>query len=61
MMRRPGWANSDHELYDATALGIQLRGCMPEPDSREPWFFCEAHVREDIVDKVVTAFAESLH
>jgi glutamate-1-semialdehyde 2,1-aminomutase len=54
------WASSDHELYDATALGMQLRGVMPEPDSREPWFFCEAHAREDIVDTVVTAFADSL-
>jgi hypothetical protein len=33
---------------------------MPEPDSREPWFFCEAHGREDIVDRVVTIFADSL-
>jgi len=29
---------------------------MPEPDSREPWFVCEAHAQGDIVDRVVTAF-----
>ena len=54
------WANSDHELYDAVAVGMHARGAMPEPDSREPWFFCEAHAREDIVDRVVTIFADSL-
>jgi hypothetical protein len=34
---------------------------MPEPDSREPWFMCEAHAQGDIVDRVVSIFAESLH
>ena len=54
------WANSDHELYDAVAVGMLARGAMPEPDSREPWFFCEAHAREDIVDRVVTIFGDAL-
>ena len=54
------WASSDHDLYDAVAVGMHARGAMPEPDSREPWFFCEAHAREDIVDRVVTMFGESL-
>jgi glutamate-1-semialdehyde 2,1-aminomutase len=54
------WATSDHELYDAVANAMQDRGAMPEPDSREPWFFCEAHAREDVVDRIVSIFAESL-
>ncbi len=54
------WASSDHDLYDAVAMGMHARGAMPEPDSREPWFICEAHAREDIVDRVVTIFADSL-
>jgi glutamate-1-semialdehyde 2,1-aminomutase len=54
------WANSDHELYDAVANEMLERGAMPEPDSREPWFFCEAHAREDVVDRIVSIFAESL-
>ncbi len=37
------WATTDHELYDAIAIGMHARGAMPEPDSREPWFLCEAH------------------
>jgi len=54
------WANSDHDLYDAVALGMHARGAMPEPDSREPWFICEAHAREDVVDRVVSIFEDSL-
>src|SRR4029078_2282716 len=54
------WAKSDHELYDAVAAGMLARGATPEPDSREPWFICEAHAREDIVDRVVTIFSDSL-
>ncbi|HEY4228259.1 MAG TPA: aspartate aminotransferase family protein [Candidatus Limnocylindrales bacterium] len=54
------WASSDHDLYDAVAVGMHARGAMPEPDSREPWFFCEAHAHEDIVDRTVTAFADAL-
>ena len=54
------WANSDHELYDAVAVAMQLRGAMPEPDSREPWFICEDHSTGDTVDRVVSIFSESL-
>jgi glutamate-1-semialdehyde 2,1-aminomutase len=55
------WANSDHELYDAIAVGMHARGAMPEPDSREPWFICEAHSKDDSVDRVVSIFEESLN
>src|SRR6478735_6913726 len=54
------WATTDHELYDAIAVGMHRRGAMPEPDSREPWFMCEAHSKGDIVDRVLTAFSDSL-
>ena len=39
---------------------MHARGAMPEPDSREPWFVCEAHAEGDIVDRVLTAFEDSL-
>ena len=55
------WASSDHELYDSVAVGMMRRGAMPEPDSREPWFICEAHATGDTVDRVVSIFEESLH
>jgi glutamate-1-semialdehyde 2,1-aminomutase len=54
------WANTDHELYDAIAVGMHALGAMPEPDSREPWFMCEAHARGDTVDRVVSIFSDSL-
>jgi glutamate-1-semialdehyde 2,1-aminomutase len=55
-----GWADTDHDLYDAVAVGMQARGAMPEPDSREPWFISEAHARGDDVDRIVEIFADSL-
>ena len=55
-----GWAATDHELYDEVARGMFLRGAMPEPDSREPWFMCEAHAEGDLIDRVVSAFEGSL-
>ena len=54
------WATTDHELYDAVAVGMHARGAMPEPDSREPWFICEAHSKGDSVDRVVSIFSDSL-
>ncbi len=54
------WADTDHELYDAIAIGMHARGAMPEPDSREPWFMCEAHASADIIDRVISAFSDSL-
>ncbi len=54
------WANTDHELYDAIAKGMYLRGAMPEPDSREPWFMSEAHAEGDIVDRIISIFADAM-
>jgi glutamate-1-semialdehyde 2,1-aminomutase len=54
------WADSDHELYDAIAIGMHPRGAMPEPDSREPWFLCEAHADGDYADRIVSIFADAL-
>jgi glutamate-1-semialdehyde 2,1-aminomutase len=54
------WATTDHELYDAIAVGMHARGAMPEPDGREPWFMCEAHARGDTVDRIVSIFAASV-
>ncbi len=55
-----GWAATDHQLYDEVAVGMMSRGAMPEPDSREPWFMCEAHADEDLIDRAVSAFEGSL-
>jgi glutamate-1-semialdehyde 2,1-aminomutase len=55
-----GWVDTDHELYDAVAWQMILRGAMPEPDSREPWFLSEAHASGDIVDRVTSIFELAL-
>ena len=55
-----GWVDTDHELYDAVAWQMILRGAMPEPDSREPWFLSEAHAAGDTVDRVVGIFEAAL-
>jgi glutamate-1-semialdehyde 2,1-aminomutase len=54
------WANSDHDLYDEIAMGMLVRGAMPEPDSREPWFLCEAHTDGSYADRIVSIFSQSL-
>ena len=38
-----GWINSDYEFYDSLAPELHELGILIEPDSREPWFLCEAH------------------
>jgi glutamate-1-semialdehyde 2,1-aminomutase len=53
------WVNTDHDLYDAVAVGMHPRGAMPEPDSREPWFLCAAHDDADEA-QVLEAFEGSL-
>jgi glutamate-1-semialdehyde 2,1-aminomutase len=37
------WKSSDYSFYDAMARVLHDEGVLCEPDSREPWFICEAH------------------
>ncbi|MDX1403545.1 MAG: aminotransferase class III-fold pyridoxal phosphate-dependent enzyme [Woeseiaceae bacterium] len=37
------WLDSDYEFYDSLAEVLHDLGVLIEPDSREPWFLCEAH------------------
>ena len=41
------WRKTNSSLYRAFCLQLIDRGVMLEPDSREPWFFCEAHQHMD--------------
>lgn len=48
------WVNTDYEFYDALAPELHELGVLVEPDSREPWFMCEAHdvkCLEETLDK----------
>jgi len=42
------WRVTDSQLYQRFAWGLIDRGVMLEPDSREPWFLCEAHQDLDL-------------
>jgi len=37
------WKRSDYSFYDQMAFFLHDLGVICEPDSREPWFMCEAH------------------
>lgn len=37
------WVKSDYTFYDTLAPRLHDLGVLVEPDSREPWFMCEAH------------------
>lgn len=37
------WKRSDFKFYDRMAYHLHDLGIICEPDSREPWFMCEAH------------------
>jgi len=37
------WKQTNSDLYTQFALNLIENGVMLEPDSREPWFICEAH------------------
>jgi glutamate-1-semialdehyde 2,1-aminomutase len=48
------WVNTNYEFYDALAPELHELGILVEPDSREPWFMCEAHdvkCLEETLDK----------
>ena len=42
------WKQTDSKLYEAFAWNLIDAGVMLEPDSREPWFICEAHQHMDL-------------
>jgi glutamate-1-semialdehyde 2,1-aminomutase len=50
------WKQTWSTLYEAFAKNLIRNGLMLEPDSREPWFICEAHRDVDLgwIDEVAT-------
>jgi glutamate-1-semialdehyde 2,1-aminomutase len=41
------WKTSDYSFYDQMAYFLHDLGVICEPDSREPWFMCEAHGKDE--------------
>lgn len=53
-----GWVSSNYEFYAEVAPELHELGILVEPDSREPWFMCEAHdmkCLEQTLDKFARA------
>jgi glutamate-1-semialdehyde 2,1-aminomutase len=44
------WKGSDYTFYDTMAQHLHDAGIIVEPDSREPWFMCEAHDKSCLKD-----------
>lgn len=53
------WLNSDYTFYDTMAPKLHDLGILCEPDSREPWFICEAHDRT-CLDQTLSAFGQAV-
>lgn len=53
------WLNSDYTFYDTMAPKLHDLGVLCEPDSREPWFICEAHDKS-CLDHTVAAFEHAV-
>ncbi len=54
------WLNSDYSFYDALAPCLHDYGVLCEPDSREPWFICEAHADDDSLAHTLSAFEKAV-
>ena len=52
------WSQGQPKLYDSILEVLVWKGAMPDPDSREPWFFCRDHSEQDIAD-TLTLFEEA--
>jgi glutamate-1-semialdehyde 2,1-aminomutase len=46
------WKRSDYTFYDKMARNLHDFGIICEPDSREPWFMCEAHDQGCLADSL---------
>src|SRR5262245_19864624 len=53
------WASTDYTLYDALAPRLHELGILCEPDSREPWFVCEAH-DDECLARTLERFEQAL-
>lgn len=54
------WLASDYTFYDTMAPELHELGVLCEPDSREPWFVCEAHAKDDSLDHTLAAFEQAV-
>jgi len=53
------WAKTDYTFYEALAPELHDLGIICEPDSREPWFICEAH-DQSCLDETLDYFEQAV-
>jgi len=53
------WARTDYGFYEALARKLHDLGVLCEPDSREPWFICEAH-DQSCLEKTLDVFEQAV-
>jgi glutamate-1-semialdehyde 2,1-aminomutase len=53
------WLHSDYTFYDTMAPRLHDYGILCEPDSREPWFICEAH-DQACMEQTLAAFEKAV-
>ncbi len=53
------WRDTDYSFYEALAPHLHERGILCEPDSREPWFICEAH-DQACLSETLSAFEDAV-
>ena len=53
------WAKTDYRFYEALAPELHNHGILCEPDSREPFFLCEAH-DQACLDETLDKFERAL-
>lgn len=54
------WLRSDYSFYDTMAQELHELGILCEPDSREPWFICESHSKDDSLEVTLNAFEQAI-
>jgi glutamate-1-semialdehyde 2,1-aminomutase len=54
------WLNSDYTFYDNLAQELHELCILCEPDSREPWFICESHAKDDSLEVTLNAFEQAV-
>jgi glutamate-1-semialdehyde 2,1-aminomutase len=54
------WLDSDYTFYDTMAPELHDLGVLCEPDSREPWFICEAHAKDNNLAQTLAAFERAV-
>jgi len=53
------WAKTDYTFYEALAPELHELGIICEPDSREPFFICEAH-DQSCLDETLAIFEQAV-